>query len=101
MVAGQTYNVSLTFRNTGSTTWSNPSYKLGSQTPIGNTNWGGNAVALPGSVAPDDPVTINFSVTAPSTAGTYSFQWRMLREVTSGVDWFGESSAHVSVTVTP
>lgn len=101
MVAGQTYNVSLTFRNTGSTTWSNPSYKLGSQTPIGNTNWGGNVVSLPGSVAPDDPVTINFSVTAPSTPGTYSFQWRMVREVTSGADWFGESSAHVSVTVTP
>jgi hypothetical protein len=35
-------------------------------------------------------------VTAPATPGSYNFQWRMLN---LGVQWFGEQSTNVVVTV--
>jgi hypothetical protein len=41
MTAGQSYNVSLTFKNTGTSTWSAAQlHRLGSQSPQDNTTWG-------------------------------------------------------------
>jgi alkylated DNA repair dioxygenase AlkB len=101
MQPGQTYTVSVTMRNTGTTTWiddpTNP-YRLGSQNPQDNMTWGMNRVSLPpgASIAPGQDGTYTWDVTAPSTAGTYAFQWQMRQ---SGVEWFGEMTANVPVDV--
>jgi len=99
MLAGRTYPVSLTFTNTGTTTW-NPGgakpHRLGAQNPQDNLIWGVHRVELPSSVAPGASVTFNFTVQAPSAAGTYNFQWGMLQE---GTGWFGGLSSNTAVSV--
>lgn len=100
MTAGQAYFVSVTMNNAGSSTWTTAgNYKLGSRLPQNNTYWGANREPLPSSVAPSGNVTFNFSVTAPSTAGTYFFQWMMVQD--GGAGWFGYLTPSVAVTVTP
>ena len=90
MVSGQAYSVAVTLKNTGNTTWSTAaSYRLGSRNPTNNSTWGLTRVDLPGSVAPNEQVTINFVATAPVSAGVYNFQWQMSQD---GVQWFGELS---------
>jgi hypothetical protein len=97
MEAGLTYTVSVTVRNDGSETWTNEAlYRLGSQNPHDNGTWGMGRVALPGPVAPGQQVTFNFDVTAPSTPGSYNFQWRMVQD---GVEWFGDHTTNVVVDV--
>lgn len=96
MVRNQSYAVTLRMRNNGDTTWSAAAgYQLGSQNSVNNSIWGLNRVALPGSVAPGATATFNFNVTAPATAGSYNFQWRMLK----GSTWFGASSANRTISV--
>jgi RHS repeat-associated protein len=95
MAPGQTYPVSVTMTNVGNTTWTSASlYRLGAQNPQDNTTWGLARVELPNSVAPGASVTFNFNVTAPTTVGTYNFQWRMVQDF---VEWFGDYSANVAV----
>jgi RHS repeat-associated protein len=97
MTAGQSYSVSVTVKNTGSNTWTSASnYNLGSQNAQDNTTWGLGRVGLPYSVASGSQATFNFTVTAPASSGTYNFQWRMVQD---GVEWFGDFSANVAVTV--
>ena len=105
MTALQSYTVSATLKNTGTQTWSpvGPSpqcnvFRLGSTNPQDNLTWGRMRADLPTAVAPGEQVTINFDITAPSTPGTYNFQWRMLQEC---VTWFGDSTPNVPVTVVP
>ena len=100
MVAGQTYSVSVTMKNAGTSSWTAAdSYRLGSQNPQDNWNWGLGRVYLSSgeSIAPGQTKTFSFSVTAPNTPGNYNFQWRMLREY---VEWFGDYSANSAVRVT-
>jgi hypothetical protein len=47
-------------------------------------------------VPPFSEVKFDFNVAAPSVAGQYHFQWRMLQE---GVEWLGSSSPDLVVTV--
>jgi spore coat protein CotH/uncharacterized membrane protein len=99
MTAGQTYAVSVTFRNTGSTTWTEAGgYRLASQNPQDSMTWGMNRVALPpgSSIAPGQDATYTWSVTAPATPGTYDFQWQMRQ---SGVEFFGPLTPDIVVTV--
>jgi hypothetical protein len=97
MYVGESYQVSVTMRNVGNTTWpAGSTYKLGSQNPQDNFTWGLNRVVLTQAVAPGAQVTIDFIVTAPGTKGTYNFQWRMVQE---GVEWFGALTQNVQVTV--
>jgi hypothetical protein len=96
MTSGQTVAVSVTMRNSGTTTWAPVTYMLGSLNFAGNLTWGLNQVALPSSVAPGAQVTFTFSVIAPAVAGTYNFQWGMLQ---SSVGSFGSPSTNVAVTV--
>lgn len=102
MIAGHTYTVSVTFRNTGTQTWSGGSgYKLASQNPFNNSTWGTTRVVLPpGSrpVVPGGQITFSFVVKAPLTSGTYNFQWSMWRQ---SFGPFGQLSPNVSVSVTP
>ncbi len=88
---GASYNISVTFRNTGTTTWQNSNaYRLGTQSPQDNTIWmGTNRVALPYDVAPDEEVTFDITITAPTAEGIYTLQWRMVQD---GVEWFGQMS---------
>ncbi len=100
MAAGQTQAVSVTFRNTGTSTWTQAgNYRLGSQNPQDNLTWGFGRVLLAASesIAPTQQKTFTFNITAPSTPGSYNFQWRMLKE---GAEWFGEYSTNVVINVT-
>jgi len=96
MTRGQTYTVHITVQNTGTTTWTAASnYKLGF---VGdNPPFGPSRILLDGSasVAPGQQCTFTFTVTAPTTTGTYTMRYRMLQEL---VAWFGQTST-TSVTV--
>jgi hypothetical protein len=97
MTAGQTASVTVRMRNSGTTTWSAPAYSLGSQNPENNTTWDADGrVGVPSSIAPGQEAAFTWTVTAPSTAGTYNFQWRMRQ---SGVEWFGATTPNVAVVV--
>ena len=104
MISGQIYSVSITMRNTGANSWTKAKqYKLGSLNPQDNLNWGLGRVDLEpvDSVEPIDQTdkTFTFTVKAPTTPGTYNFQWKMLGMGISAVEWFGEATPNVSVTV--
>ena len=64
-------------------------YKLGfvgNKPPFGP----GRTVLDPSaSVAPGQQYTFTFTVTAPNTLGTYTMQYRVLRE---GVAWLGQTT---------
>ena len=99
MIAGQSYNVSVTMRNDGDTTWTEGGlYRLGSQNPQDNTNWNNGRVYLPAgvAVAPGAEYAFNFPITAPATPGTFNFQWRMVQDA---VEWFGDYTPNVAVSV--
>lgn len=106
MIAGRGYKATVVLRNTGDTTWTKAGlYRLGSQDPPDNTVWLGatNRVELAesDSVSPGQNATFYFTVTAPSPAGTYAFQWRMLHEA---VQWFAQAEAatpSAAITVVP
>ncbi len=98
MNAGQQYSVSVTMHNSGTKTWTaGDLHRLGSQNPQDNATWGMTRANVPASVAPGQNATFTFTVTAPTSPGTYNFQWRMLQE---GVEWFGGYTENVAVSVT-
>ena len=99
MTAGQTYLVTVVMKNSGAATWTAAAkYEIGSAAPQNNMTWGRNREQLSStaSIGPDAQNTFQFNVTAPSTPGTYQFQWQMVRD---NVEWFGQTSAAVMVTV--
>lgn len=101
MTAGEQYAVSVAIRNTGTNTWTlTDKYRLGSQNPRDNNTWGISRVLLDASdsIATGEEKTFTWTVTAPAAAGTYNFQWQMVRE---GTTWFGDASANVVVTTDP
>ena len=100
MDAGQAITVSVTFQNTGTSTWTAANqYKLGA---IG----GSDPFAAPRqliptgiAVAPGQQITFTLPFTAPAAPGVYTTHWQMLRE---GVDWFGDQLVRqVTVNVAP
>jgi hypothetical protein len=99
MTAGQTYSVSVSMTNNGTSTWTAAAnYKLGSQNPQDNSTWGTPRVLLASgdAIAPNQTKTFTYDVKAPATAGSYNFQWRMVRE---SVQWFGAFTGNVAVQV--
>ncbi len=99
MTRSTTNPVSLTFKNTGATTWTAATnYKLGSDNPVDNNIWGPTRANLAGgdSIAPGANKTFTFDVLAPSTKGVYNFRWRTLRE---GVGRFGDYSPNTQIRV--
>ena len=97
MVTDQNYTVSLRMRNTGTTKWTAAEqYRVGSVNPVDNDVWGFRRVGLPADVAPGAEVTFSFALKAPRTPGQYNFQWRMVQD---GVEWFGEETPNVLITV--
>ena len=96
MLAGDKATVTVRMRNTGATTWSSESYKLGSQRPLDNEIWGLARVALPADVAPDETVDLTFAITAPAEVGDHKFRWRMVRGASG---WFGRKTELLTITV--
>lgn len=93
---GQAAVILVKMRNTGNTTWDGGAYKLASQNPSGNTTWGVNEVAVSSPVAPGAEVTFLINAVAPTTPGTYNFQWQMMKE---GAGYFGALPENLVVTV--
>jgi hypothetical protein len=99
MTAGQTYNVSVTVKNTGSNTWTAASgYKL---CAVGYSDPFTGARKLLGasdSIATGQSKTFSFTMTAPADTGTYTSDWRMLRE---GVCWIGPALTKNITVIAP
>lgn len=97
MTPGSVGVAEITFRNTGTNTWSeNDKYRLGSINPIDNFIWGGARVLLTNDVAPGESYTFAFSIRAPVEVGGYDFQWMMVQE---GVERFAEPTTNVVILV--
>ena len=97
MTAGQGYPVQITVQNTGTTTWTEAAgYKLGG---VGDSD----PFAFPRiSLDPSDCIAsgqskvFTFTMTAPSLAGSYITDWRIVRE---RIAWFGATLTK-TITVT-
>jgi hypothetical protein len=85
----------MTLKNTGNTTWTSPDFSLANTDD--NYTFGMSRVAMsPSTVAPGQSSTFNFQVRAPSTTGTYTFQWGMVWEYHQR---FGQNSTtYINVT---
>lgn len=95
---GQGFLVNLKFLNTGTQTWSGSDFFFASQNPALNQIWGGNGVSLFGfAAAPGETLDVDFTATAPSTPGTYNFQWQMYQN--NGAGFFGQMSTNVAIQV--
>lgn len=99
VLRGQVFTVTVAFKNAGTTAWTEQNqFRLASEAPADNIRWGKNRVTL----APTDKVhfnqtkTFTFTVTAPATAGTFVFQWRMIDDPGTR---FGALSTPVNITV--
>jgi hypothetical protein len=88
MAPGGTASISVTMENTGTTTWTNGTYNLGTQDGMDNVDWGFNRVGLGGgSVPPGQSHTFTVTITAPNNLTTPHLQFQMVHE---SVAWFGE-----------
>ena len=95
---GQAFTVNMKFLNTGTQTWSGSAYYFASQNPPLNQTWGGNGVPLLGfSAAPGEQLDVTFAAQAPTTPGTYNFQWQMYQD--GGAGFFGQMSTNVAIQV--
>ena len=90
MAPGATFVKTWALQNTGSCTW-DTSYKL---VFISGDQMGGASTNLTASVAPSQQVHVSVSLTAPSTAGTYTGYWRLADDQGNG---FGGSVTVVIV----
>lgn len=88
ITVGESINVTVTFRNTGNTTWTSDVYRLAaldSSDPFAAST---HAITNGQSVAPGAEWTFNFAFVAPISTGEYISDWRMSRD---GVGMFGDS----------
>lgn len=101
MLPGQTFLASVTMENIGTNTWTDANgYRLGSLNPQNNLNWGLNRANLSSSesIAQGQSKTFTFLIKAPSTLGTYNFQWQMVKDSATPL-WFGDVSNNIAVQV--
>ena len=107
---GQTMPVSITITNTSTQTWTAATQDRLGAAPTNQFEWGdrngGYANSVTNqrvfldadvSVAPGESVTVDFSITAPDSPGTYALACQMVRD---GVQWYAGTDASVTVTVT-
>lgn len=85
MQPGQSYSVSITFRNRGVLWTEGESFRLGA---VGDSDpfTASNRVTIAGEVGTGQTYTFNFTMTAPTVEGAYTTDWRMVRD---GFAWFG------------
>jgi hypothetical protein len=98
MDAGQTYDVTVTMKNSGITTWKTGEYKLKVST-TGADNalnaWTVANVELSNDIIASSEVTFSFKVTAPGKSGVYNLQCQLVKD---GI-FFGQPSTNVVVNV--
>ncbi|HKY03542.1 MAG TPA: putative Ig domain-containing protein [Blastocatellia bacterium] len=94
---GQRFTVNVKWNNTGTQAWNGSAgFRAVSQNPANNATWGGNTVAPIGVVVlPGQQLDLNFIATAPTTPGTYNFQWMLAQNNV----FFGEASVNVAIQV--
>ena len=98
METGLTYDMTVTMKNSGSTTWKPGEYKLKvSTTGADNTlnAWAVANVELSDDVSAGSEVVFNFKVTAPSKSGVFNLQSQLVKDGT----FFGQPSTNVVVNV--
>lgn len=92
LTTNQQFVATITMKNSGGTLWTNSvttPYRLGTQSPANNFNWGLNRISLPTSpVGYGQNVTFTINTVAPATPGNYIFAWRMVRDINN---WFGDT----------
>jgi uncharacterized protein affecting Mg2+/Co2+ transport len=105
MVVGQTYAVTITYKNIGTDTWNE--YAPGTnyfaatvqQTPESSPRLLGNGLLYNTTpITPGNNYTFAFQVTAPSIPGLYSGMYKMVQQ---NVDWFGAECGAPIVEVWP
>ena len=97
LAPGQASQATVALTNRGSTTWDpGAGFRIGTQAPQDNSEWGTNRFPLPGPLDPEQHTTAVAHLTAPSTPGSYTLQLRMVHEA---VDWFGTPSRPVTIGV--
>ncbi|MDO8953021.1 MAG: NBR1-Ig-like domain-containing protein, partial [Draconibacterium sp.] len=92
LIQGQKHTVSITVKNTGTTTWTkDANFILAAQNPEGNKTWGPDRVTLNegDSILPNAEKTFTFEITVPDFDGNYIFQWQMMQYAEES---FGEKS---------
>lgn len=97
MDAGQTYDVTVIMKNTGTTVWKPGQYKLLISTKGGDNSgaWKVANVELSDDVYENSEVTFNFKVTAPDKSGAYNLQCQLSKD---GL-MFGEPTTNVILKV--
>jgi hypothetical protein len=97
METGQTYDVIVIMKNTGSTTWKPGQFKRLVSTKGGDNSgtWAVANVELSGEVYAGSEVTFTFKVTAPENSGSYNLQCQLSKE---GL-LFGEPTTNVILRV--
>jgi uncharacterized protein YkwD len=101
MTSGQSYDASITFRNSGSGTWTaSKKIKLGAKNKV-TAIFGPKRVATVGEISPGELSTYHFTLTAaPQSGGDYLLSYQMVKDGRHKV-WFGDPYArYVSVTGT-
>lgn len=97
MAAGKKYDISITFKNTGNSSWSKKDqFFLAPQALIGSNDWPAKVeLGEEEAVAPGQEKKFDFSVVAPTVPGSYDFSWQMVK----GDKFFGGPSENVRLTV--
>src|SRR4030095_11284844 len=74
--AGATFSATITMNNNGSKPWTVAgNYRLGSQNPQDNGRWGLGRINVSGTINPGQNGAFTTTFTAPTTPGTYAFDW--------------------------
>jgi hypothetical protein len=98
METGMTYDVLVTMKNTGVTTWKPGEYKLKVSTDGADNTlnaWAVANVELSDDVASGYEVVFSFKVTAPNKSGVYNLQCQLVKDGT----FFGQPTTNVVVNV--
>lgn len=98
MTAGATVALEVQMTNNGTTTWTEANqYHVGAQLPVQDSPLFGGRLYLGAgvSVAPGQIGIFQGTIQAPA-AGVYQVQWQCVQD---GVQWFGDKTPAVTVTV--
>jgi hypothetical protein len=98
LIAGRQYQATVIMQNTGTNTWTKADgYSLAIIANPSNL-WGIEKAPLleNDSIATSETKTFTFTIDAPTTAGVYVFQCRMLKDPQT---WFGEMTDLVEIKV--
>lgn len=101
MTPRQHVNVSVTYANCGTQTWSATKappdgIKLGPSGPHDLATWSLGRIALPADVPPSYAIEIPIELHAPPLTGTHAYSFELVRD---GVAWLGQPSPTHTIDV--